>query len=374
MTLGISGWRLHGQRTGVGRYVLSIVECLSPSLVAERFSQITVYTPQPLSASDIRLPPGVSNGVIRSRLPMLPWDNLRLGPRAGDDVVLYPSFSRPLITRNATVVTTHDATVRVVPEMFSRRDRIIYGPLYGCSARAATLVLTTSEAAKNDIVRVWDVDPGKIRVTRLAAAKTFHPLVEYDNREAFRHDVLQFQSPYFLFVGKISGRRNVPELLRAFAEFKLGGYPHKLLIVGPTYAMEAVKALAPICGVHSDLMTLSYVTDDLLNRLYNGAEAFVMPSAYENGSLPLFEAQATGTPVVAVQTAGTQEITGGAALWIPRLEFNALADALTRIATDESLRMDLSRRGFENSRRYSWERCASETLDVCREAAEMSRA
>ena len=113
------------------------------------------------------------------------------------------------------------------------------------------------------------------------------------------------------------------------------------------------------------------MSDDVLNELYNCADAFIMPSAYENGSLPIFEAQATGTPVVAVDTSGTREITGSVALWIPRLEISVLAEALNRIATDQSLRDDLSRRGLENSRHYSWKRCAAETIAICREAAEI---
>ncbi len=373
-TLGVSGWRLHGQRTGVGRYILSIIECLSPELVTRWFSRINVYVPQPVAGSNVSLPSGVNGVVIPSTLSMLPWENLRLGPTAKDDVVLYPSFSRPFVARGATVVTVHDATMRIVPEMFSRRARLIYDPLYGWSARAATLVLTTSEAAKRDIVHGWDVDPDKIRVTPMAASNTFRPLTNDDDRERIRHELLDTDAPYFIFVGKISGRRNVHELMRAFAMFKLEGHPHKLVVVGPSYAVEAVNALAAANGFGNDLITRSYVTDETLNRLYACADAFIMPAAYENGSLPVFEAQASGTPIISVRTDGTEEITGGAALLIPQLEPKGLAAAMTQIANDESLRNDLARRGLENSRRYSWERCASETLAVCREAAEMHQA
>jgi glycosyltransferase involved in cell wall biosynthesis len=318
----------------------------------------------------VDLPSHVTNKVLRSRLSMVLWDNLRLGPAATDDVILYPSFSRPLVTRRASVVTTHDATMRIVPHLFTRRDRLIYDPLYGWSARAATLVLTTSEAAKRDIVKAWDVDPWKIRVTPLAAGEEFHPLAHADPAE-LRRELLGQDVPYFMFAGKISGRRNLPELLRAFSVFKSAGARHKLVMVGPAYAVEAVNVLAQEFGVQGDLITFSFVSDEKLNTIYNCADAFIMPSVYENGSLPVFEAQAAGTPVVSVATEGTLEITGGEALLIPKLEVAALVEAMTRIAEDESLRSDLSRRGLENSRRYSWERCAAETLAVCSEAAGM---
>jgi glycosyltransferase involved in cell wall biosynthesis len=134
-----------------------------------------------------------------------------------------------------------------------------------------------------------------------------------------------------------------------------------------------VKVLGAELGVGDSLITRAYVTDETLNQLYNCAEAFIMPSAYENGSLPVFEAQATGTPVISVHTEGTEEITGGAAFLIPRLEVKELVRAMTAVASDAGLRRDLSERGLANSARYSWSRCARETLEVCREAVDIAR-
>jgi len=374
LTLGISGWRLHGQRTGIARYLLSIIERLSPEVLQERFASITVYTPRPLASAAIELPQGVTERVLRSRLPLLPWENFRLGPAANDDVVFYPAYSRAFMSRGATVVTTHDATMKIVPDMFDRRARYVYAPLYGWSARAATLVITTSEAAKRDIVAAWDVDPERIRVTPLAAAATFAPLGESADLVALRSAMLGEDAPYFLFVGKISGRRNIPELLRGFLAFKRQtGLPHRLLIAGPDYAVKVVRETADEIGVSGDLVTRPYVPDDELNVMYNCAEAFITPSVYENGSLPVFEAQAAGTPVISVDTEGTREITGGAALLIPTLSAQEIAEALSTIASDGALRSDLSTRGLANSSQYSWERCARETIAVCHDAAQLHR-
>lgn len=372
LTLGVSAWRLHGQRTGIARYLLSIIERLTPELVQERFSSITVYAPRPLAPAGIQLPLGVTERVLSSRLPLLPWENFRLGPAAADDIVFYPAYSRPLLARGAIVVTTHDATMKIVPEMFDRRARLMYAPLYGWSARAATLVITTSEAAKRDISSAWDIDPEKIRVTPLAAAAVFSRLPDSVDRAALRAGMFGDDFPYFLIVGKISGRRNVPELLRGFLSFKRQtGAPHRLMIAGPDYAIDVVRRMSAEMGVGADVMTRANASDDELSVIYNCAEAFVTPSVYENGSLPVFESQATGTPVISVDTPGTREITGGAALLIPRLDADSLATAMSTIASDPALRQDLSIRGLANSRQYSWERCARETLAVCREAAEL---
>jgi glycosyltransferase involved in cell wall biosynthesis len=374
LTLGVSGWRLLGQRTGVARYALSILERLTPDVIDGRFRRITVYAPRQLGTAGIHLPGSVSERVLASNLPMLLWDNLYVARKATDDVVFYPSFSRPLVARGATVVTTHEAIMKIIPQMFDKRARFIYAPLYGWSARAATLVITTSQAAKRDIAKAWDIDIAKIRVTPLAAASPFEPLPQSVDRAALRAKMFGDDAPYFLFVGKVSGRRNIPELLRGYQAFKRStGLSHRLVIAGPDYAVQAAQRVADEMRLGADLITRSYVPDEDLNAIYNCADALVMPSVYENGSLPVFEAQAAGTPVISVDTDGTREITGGAALLIPSLSSKEIADALTTVASDATLRSTLSTRGLANARQYSWERCARETTAVCYEAAQTHR-
>jgi len=375
LTLGVSGWRLHGQRTGVARYALSILERLTPEVIDGRFRRVNVYTPKRLDTAGIHLPASVAERLLASPLPMLLWDNMYVARKAADDVVFYPSFSRPIVSRGATVVTTHEAIMKLVPQMFDKRARFIYAPLYGWSARAATLVITTSEAAKRDIAAAWDVDIAKIRVTPMAAASAFTPLPDSVDRTALRVKLFGDDAPYFLFVGKISGRRNIPELLRGHQLFRRAtGLPHRLVVAGPDYAVQAVQRMAAEVGVGPELVTRSYVPDDELNAIYNCADSLVIPSAYENGSLPVFEAQAAGTPVISVDTEGTREITGGAALLIGALSAQQIADAMSAVASDPQLRRSLVQRGLANSTQYSWERCARETISVCHEAAQLHRA
>jgi glycosyltransferase involved in cell wall biosynthesis len=98
-----------------------------------------------------------------------------------------------------------------------------------------------------------------------------------------------------------------------------------------------------------------------------------MPSTYETVSFPIMESQAAGTPVICIDTPGSREMTGGEALFIPKLDAKDLVDAMTQMASDPALRADLAARGLRNSRLFSWEKCATTTLDVCAKAAGMSR-
>lgn len=370
MKLGINGWRIHGQRTGVGRYLLNVVKNWTEEAVRGRFDEINFYTPKPIDRSEIPLPKNFNVRVLSSDKPMLVWENTWMAKAATDDVIFCPSYTRPIFARGKTVVVTHDATQKMYPELFNSAARFLYTPLYGWSARNATKVITTTDAARQDIARVWNVPLSGISVTHLAIADVFKPLrndpAVYEIRQ--RHTG---GSPFFFFVGKLSGRRNVPRLIEAFAKFKKEtSFPHKMIIVGPDTAALNITEIGAELGISEYLIRLKYATDEDLNLLYNAAEAFVMPSTYETLSFPVMESQAVGTPVICVDTPGARENTGGAAVLIPKLEVRDMVEAMSRIAGDETLRHDLAQRGLANAQRFSWQRCSAETLDVLAEAAQ----
>jgi glycosyltransferase involved in cell wall biosynthesis len=177
--------------------------------------------------------------------------------------------------------------------------------------------------------------------------------------------------PFFLTVGKTTGRRRVPQLLEAFSAFKRETHaPHRLILVGPAPTF-ALQQLVEELSLTEDVVHSGFVSDDELNGLYNGADALVCPSVYETVSLPILEAQAVGTAVICVDSAGAREITGGSALFIPRLTVEGMATAMARLARDAGLRDDLSAKGLTEAERFSWMRTARETLGVCEEAAHM---
>ena len=369
LRLGINGWRIHGQRTGVGRYLLNVVRHWTAEAVAGRFGEVTIYTARPLDRAETPLPENIREVVLRSDRPMLVWENLRLAPAADDDVLFCPSYSRPLRARGRTVVATADAVSVLHPELFPPAVRVFYNPLYGWSARHATRVVAATEASRQDIVRGWGVPPERIRAVPLAPAEVFRPLDDPAAVAQARDRHVGGGEPFLLFVGKLSGRRSLPPLLEAFAELKRAGAPHKLLLVGLNPRQIDVARLTAELGLAADVKHAGYVTDGELAALYNGAEAFVMPSVYETVSLPVMEAQASGTPVVCIDTPGMRELTGGAAVLVPRLERKPLFEALAALAADPGRRRELSEAGRANASRYSWQRCARETLDVLHEAA-----
>ena len=233
MKLGVNGWRLQGTLTGVGRYLLNVLRQWDHSAGETVFDQIRLYTSQPLEIDGWEPPPSIERRVLRPDARMLVWENVRLGPFVDDDLLFCPSHSRPLWTGGRTVVAVHDALAHRRPELFPWSVRLFYRRLYDWSSRHATLVITASEAARDDLAS-GGVPAAKIRVVYMAAAETFRRLDPGAARHGeVRQRLVGGSDPFFLFVGKLSGRRSIPLLFEGFAEFKRHtSHPHKLVLVG----------------------------------------------------------------------------------------------------------------------------------------------
>ena len=368
MKLAVNAWRVQGARTGVARYVINVVRHWTAE-VSSAFSEITLYVPHAVDRDELGLPDHIQTRVLESNLSMVAWENTRLAASCRDDVVFHPSFSRPLWCRGRAVVTTHDAVQHVHPELFPRSVRLFYNRLYRWSARHAALVMTNTEAARQDVATYCGVPLDRIRTVYLAPAECFRLSQDVAAMDRVHQRVVGSDAPFFLFVGKISGRRYLPALIEAFALFKQRtALRHALVLVGLNPKQLDLTGLSARLGVAEHIRVAGYLPDDELSLLYNRADAFVMPSVYETSSLPIMEAQAAGAPVICIDNPGLREITGGAAAMIAQLDAEHLLDAMVRVAEDRAFRADVARRGLESSARFSWRRCSKETLDVLAEA------
>lgn len=368
MRLGVNGWRLRTS-TGVARVLLNILRYWSPEFVGDRFDTITVYSPVALD-SGLDLPEWIRLRVIGPDLPMLLWENTRLAGAARDDVLLCPSYSRPLWTRARTVSLIYEATQKLFPEYYPRTARYLHTPLYGWSARHSTLVVTNTEHARSDIVAAYGAPPQSVRVVALAPADVFHNGHSPERISEVRNKYARGSERYFLYVGKLTARRNIPRMIEALAELKRNtAFSHKLVLVGLNTTNIDLTRLAASLGVSDDVVHHAFVPDGDLAALYSGAEAFILPYTYESAaSLTLLEAQATGVPVITTDTAGLREVAGDAALFLPDVEVSSIASAMAQVANDSSLREALSRDGPRNAALYSWRRCSNEMLDILHEA------
>lgn len=370
MRLAINAYRLAGKRTGVGRYLLNLLQRWT--VWNDSFDEMILYTHAALEKGLVHLPKNFRVEVIAQGASIFTWENFALKRHAqAADVLFCPAYTIPLGYKGKTVVTIHDATQEVLAASFSWWSRLRFAPLYRYSAEKATHIVTDSFAAKKDLLAAYrGVTAEKISVIPLAPDLQFQPVREAEPIARIKECFLKAQHPYILFVGKLSVRRNIPVLIEAFGWLKrVGHVPHQLLLIGLNTPQLKIVEMAERAGVAQCLKHVEYVSDDDLVSLYSGADLFVFPSAYEGFSLPILEAMACGTPVITINSSALKEIVREAALLVDHAEVEALAQAMHRLINDAELRQSLAARGIERAREFSWDRAARETLRVLQSAA-----
>jgi glycosyltransferase involved in cell wall biosynthesis len=217
----------------------------------------------------------------------------------------------------------------------------------------------------------------KIRVIYPGRDESLSP-VQDPNLLASVRDRYGIPETYLLYVGTLHPRKNLVRLVQAFAllfqspiSSSQSSMPnlHLVLAGQKGWLYEDLFAEIRRLGLEERVRLTGYVPDADLPPLLSGAVAFVYPSLHEGFGLPVLEAMSCGTPVVCSSTSSLPEVAGDAALLVDPLDVEAWAQSLHQVAADQELRRSLVERGHLQIQRFSWQRCASETLQVFEELA-----
>jgi glycosyltransferase involved in cell wall biosynthesis len=366
--LGVNGIRLVGDRSGVGRAIEAIL--VSMGELEHPFDEIRVYTPRPLNGS-IKLPPGARNVVVPSRLSHGLWEQVALPWAHADEGLLFcPSYVVPLLARCPTLLVHHGSYegYRRRAEVFAWWPRTKARIMYPLSARRSTLVSTVSEYSKRDIVRYYGIPPAKIRVVPDGVdTRLFRPLGDQRLLAAWRSRVLGRDVPFILYVGKPTRRRNLPNLIRAFARLKHErGICHKLLLIGTALPGTPLGPLVGELGLADEVRMVPYAAHEEIALAYNASDLFVYPSDYEGFGMPVLEAMACGTPVIALDNTAFPEFAGNVGWLLPDAEVDTLAQAIERLLTDADRREHMRREGPRRAAGYDWRRVTAQYIDLMR--------
>jgi glycosyltransferase involved in cell wall biosynthesis len=285
--------------------------------------------------------------------------------RAGIDLLHMPANIMPVFSPCPTVVSIQDTLPVTAPQHFTfwwSHYARIFMPL---SARRAALILTNSEASKQDIVRYFRVPPEKVIVTYLAASPRFRPVSEAEIaavKQKYRLD------SFILSVCTLEPRKNMNRLVQAFALLRRAGVDYQLIHVGAKgWLYNDSLAEVQRLGVGEAVRFLGHVPVDDLVKLYNAASVFVYPSLYEGFGIPLLEAMGCGCPVVTSNGSSLPEVAGEAGILVDPHDVGQLAAAIRHVLDDPVLAAEMRQKGFTRARLFSWERCAGETLDAYRQ-------
>jgi glycosyltransferase involved in cell wall biosynthesis len=382
MHIGIDASRVTvADRTGTEHYTFELLAALAQ---LDRQNRYTLYCNQPPAA----LPPLGPNFSLRHiPFPRL-WTHARLSAEVAlhpPDVLFVPAHVLPigvvLRQRMRTVVTIHDMGYMRFPEAHTPSQRRYLRASTNWSARNASRLIAISNTTRDDLVHYASAPAEKISVVYHGVSPRFRPL-EDQNLIAAAQAKYGITPPYFLYVGTIQPRKNLARLLEAFAsasrDWGLGTGSHvpdpQSLLANPQLVIagrrgwltdEIERQSTQLFGPGSEAVRFTgYIADDDLPALLSGALAFVFPSLYEGFGMPLLEAMACGTPVLASATSALPEVAGDAALLIDPEDTAAIGAGMARLASDAALRADLRARGLERAAQFTWERCAQETLAV----------
>ncbi len=382
MIIGVDASRaLRARRTGTERYSLEILRHLLALEEAQAHRwRLYVDRPGALALFPQADAPGHAPGRVSVPIEvrLLPgrrlWTHRSLAREVRGhppDALFVPAHVLPFLwpprRLPASVVTVHDLGYRYFPEAHTRFQRLYLEWSTRWSAWAARRVIAVSQATAQDLVRFLRTPSGKIRVIH-EAPPALPRVTEAQVRELVRRYGLA--RPYALHVGTLQPRKNLARLLEAYARIQPGGLPWDLVLAGGTgWGGQDLAGLARSLGIAQRVHFLGYVPDRDLPVLLWGAHLFVFPSLFEGFGLPVLEAQQMGVPVMCANNSALPEVAGDAAILVDPLDVEALAQAMLRLSRDEALRQELIAKGYENVKRFSWEKAARETLAVLEAAA-----
>lgn len=374
MRIGLDGRGLcNVNRTrGIGRYTARLVEALVTLARGEH--ELTLF-------GTLEEPPaGLLSPEALSRLE---WRRMRLeryaaaGPLgrylamareidgAGLDLFHAIDHDMTPFLRTPSLVTVHDLILLVLRGPYLGPTAWRWMLAHERAARRARVVVAVSENTRRDVERIWKIPRERIAVVHEGVSPQYRPPEE---QAAVMEKCARYRitRPYFLYLGGFDPRKNLHNMLLGFKRFLLsGGSEHGLVLCGDYrgfegYLCDELEEL----GLRERVILTGFVPEEDLPYLYAGADAFLCLSLYEGFGLPLLEAMACGTPVLASRVSSIPEVVGEAGLLVDPLEPGEIAAGLRRLAADRDWARELAGRGLERARLFTWERAAHSIMEL----------
>lgn len=360
--------------TGVGQYTINLVDQLA-RLAPDNIYTILVHpaaAPIPVREPErfriVAL--GVSVGSIKQYLWMPRWVKSQ-----GIDVILHTHAVSALIAQPCTSVTVIlDVYPLRFPQYFGLAARLAYKFLVPKAVQRSQRCIAISQCTKQDAVSFLSLTAEQIDVVYLAASDIFRPIAKGPSL----HETLRaygIDRPYILYHGNKRPHKNVVGLLRGFSQLKRQrASPHGLVITGeenskePEFDSSTLRRMIGELGIESEVHFTGLVSEEDLPYIYSGADLLAIPSYYEGFGLSALEAMACGTPVVVSNRGAFPEVVADAGLLVDPYDTEALIHAIQLALEDEPLRLQLSSKGLERAKLFSWQKTAGQTLRILEDA------
>ncbi len=365
MQIGIEARWVCYDKTGFGNYALNLLKEIAE---IDSINKFTIYLNEEFDVGRIGSNTNFEYKVIKRQPEIykhlsIPSDLLLSGRRIDFFHFLYnaPSLWMPC----PFVVTVHDVSFKHVPNMISIKDRWSLNIQFHLRLRKAKKIITVSQNSKDDIIKYYGIPEHKIVVIYEGVDSSFRVI---SDREEKRAIAIKYNLPdkFILYVGTYLPHKNLETLLYAYHDLKQHRkISHALVFAGKKARnFEAISNLISNLDLTDDVKTIGFVPEEDLPCLYNLADVFVFPSLYEGFGLPLLEAMACGTPVLASDASCLPEIGGDGALYFSPRNKNEIAEKIYALLSNGTMRTELIERGCNRSQLFSWRRMTDNTLQV----------
>jgi glycosyltransferase involved in cell wall biosynthesis len=367
MRIGIDATALPPKPVGAGNYIIELVRAIhtldSPHefiIFAQQHGRDLIGSPGRDGFEWISLP-------NHSPARRLIWEQVgfpELLKKQRIDLLHSLHYTRPFRLSCQSIVTIHDMTFFLFPQLHTKSKRIFFPLMIRYSASAADALIADSESTRQDAIRILGLQPEKISTVPLGVRPDFRPVHDQALKAAVR---ARYHLPdkFLLFVGLVEPRKNLSLLLKSYRQVANQGSHIPLVIVGRKgWMYEQVLDLIASLGLADKVHLAGYVSPEDLPIVYNLADVFIYPSLYEGFGLPPLEALACGTPVITTAVSSMPEHVGQAGLLIPPGDENALTQAIISLLNDQELKSRLAVLGPPQAAQFTWTRTAHQTLQV----------
>ncbi|HMF76530.1 MAG TPA: glycosyltransferase family 1 protein [Bryobacteraceae bacterium] len=284
------------------------------------------------------------------------WEQVVL-PKSLKGLLWSPCNTGPIYTRRQ-VLTIHDLIPLDNPEWYSSQYSFLYRALMPELIRRAEHIIAVSEYTKQRIIQIAKTDEKKITVIANGIGDEFRPQTS-ENITRVTTSLGIPEGPYLLSVCSLEPRKNLARLLSAWSLVNGRGLSATLVVTGAKGRSAVFKA-AQFGSIPDRVIFTGYVPDQDLPALYSGARAFVYPSLYEGFGLPVLEAAASGTQVIASNSTSIPEVAGPSTILVDPLSTSDIAAAMERVL-DQPADWSAVSSGREHARRYTWDSSAKTT-------------
>ena len=352
-----------GEMGGINVYTVNLIENLLKIDKSDKF--IFIYNDKNLIGRYSRYK-NVKEIAVESRFKLY-WDQIlvpKIIKKENIDIIFNPKLSIPLFTKAHKVLMIHGAEQFAVKSAFKWYDRIyvqIMMPLY---AKFADEVLTTTKTGIDDL-------SGYLKIPKVKFAFAYegvHERFKVLNNNLLNEVKKRYNLPdkFILFIGGLTPLKNFGRVVQAF-DIINQKHDYKLVVIGfNRFKFENELKVAEGLKEKNKIIFPGFIPDEDLPAFYNLAHLLIFPSLYEGFGLPVLEAMACGCPIVTTKTGCTKEVTDKAALLADPYNIQDIAEQIEKLIIDKELRDQLIKSGFERVKNFSWEKCATETLEILR--------